>query len=477
MKLKLFLIFSLLLLFPFLSAGLQIEGDPVFSENKTYGSPKTIQFQITNTEAFTFVNITFEDNDVISIPTIASLPSASSINVTATIISDVDFSGVVKLEGLYFSNIGQNYETHNVDVDYEDGLSQCAMSIIEGDSLNWTNFVSDDIEIVAPYPIFGNNIIPEGESKVYNFPTPEEFSYYFERRSLPFTDTCTITVKSSNGYVHDPQKDADLNLNVNILYPETSISVNVLENNHEIEVFEEKEGILSITNTGNETVRNLQMNGEWFSFSENNFDMAPGATKGIVYKIKPILSEANQTNQSYTKALTFEGNFPTYSHNFDIFIPFKDISEDGGSSGGGFLEWYNNYCPNHPEEEICGGGTTIVIQNESQQLINFTMTQEQFDNLIKFQFEESDLREEFENYMKEQMDSTEENVNSMDTRVTSLEAFLREELFAEITKLKEIVSAVLGLISLTLTGFGLFRIRKYHIKKGKFNIFAGKYNT
>ena len=135
MKFKFLFIFLFLFIIPFISsAGLTVSPN-VISVEKIAGSDKLINIFVTNTEAYTMYNISVDSNNILQMPVIPELGPGMGINVTATISNDNDFNGVVKLQGFYISNLGQNFETINVNVNYYSGLSICDQSIVESDSV------------------------------------------------------------------------------------------------------------------------------------------------------------------------------------------------------------------------------------------------------------------------------------------------------------------------------------------------------
>src|SRR3972149_10165186 len=73
------------------AAGLALNGGP-FTYNKVYDNPTTFSFTITNTESFTFFNITFVDSSIVEMPLIPNLTSGQQANIIANIKTNSDNS-------------------------------------------------------------------------------------------------------------------------------------------------------------------------------------------------------------------------------------------------------------------------------------------------------------------------------------------------------------------------------------------------
>ena len=345
--------------------------------------------------------------------TISELAAGMSINISVIIVNDNDFNGIVKLKGFYISNLGQNFQTHNINVDYTSGLSECDKSLVEGDTINWINLVSDDIQIFAPYPLWTNSIIAEGSSASKQFVIPgESFSYFFKRNGFTFTPTCTITILDDSGLITNPIYDASLSLDIKVINPETNVTVSVPIENYVISVFTNAEGILSITNSGNKIAKNVKLTADWFSFNSNNFDLEVGQTKGLIYSLSPQIFSTNDTNKSYSKILTVEGNFPTYSHNFTINVPYAVIAGTNSSGGLTGSEWIELFCKQiitdpygiEFQKAMCVGKTIVIGQNTDGSNISVDYTASEVRSWFDFMFKESDKNEEFQKWVKENYD-------------------------------------------------------------------------
>ena len=334
---------SLIFVFLFLNLvsanGLVVLND-TFNFTKTYNVDREITFDISNSESFPFYNISVEDNQIISMPTLNELLSGETKTITAKAIGNEDFNGYIKIKGYHSAQIGASEEEYFIDIHFIDGLSFCTKTLIEGDKITWTNLVND--EVVIKNMVTGNEAlrIPINSSKTSNFDVPEIFTYAVLRRGYQFTQTCTITILDDTGLVYDPQYSTNLELNMKILYNPTQIQTSVLQRSYTMDFYEVKEVFMSIQNIGNETAENVHLNGRWFTdFNYNNFDLVPGEIKNVLFNIKPIIFSTNETDKTHIENLSISGNFPTIYEDFSIYINYAEIGDNITSNISTFIDY------------------------------------------------------------------------------------------------------------------------------------------
>ena len=105
----------------------------------------------------------------------------------------------------------------------------------------------------------------------------------------------------------------------------------------------------------------MTLNSDWFSFSLNNFNIPSGGSRNVGYTINPLITNTTQTNQTYSKILTITGNFLSQNKTFDIFIPFKSVTQSATSipsleqKAVGDLEFLLSYCnePTNQNKQVC----------------------------------------------------------------------------------------------------------------------------
>jgi len=424
-KFALFVIISLFLISLVNANGLTVIDDSM-DVNKTYEIDKDISFQLRNDESFTFYNITFETNDIIQMDMISEITSGQTKNITATIISNSDYNDYIKIKGFYQSTLGASQENYDITIDFIDGLSECDKTLIKGDTITWYNSVNDEVAIKNM--VTGNTAttIPLNGSIVYNFDVPEVFTYAVLRRGYQFTDVCTISVLDDSGLINNPEYDTNLFLNIDILYDDTSIETNVFNNNYTMNFYNSKEVIMSIENTGNKTAKNIHFSGEWFTdFNHNDFDLAVGESKNILFNIKPIIFETNQTAKLYNKNLTISGNFDTVYEDFHIYINYAEVT--GNYTDGNITSFIEQLCNAYPE--LCEVQERVIYRDGSNGTdeFNFTTSREQVNGLFAYMFEFGDRIGLDINFLKEQSDTDNQRILTMEQLLSNLTSTIAEE--------------------------------------------------
>ena len=354
--------FSVFLISSISAVGIVNTGDSAFNILKNSGENKSITLKFRNSENFSFFNVSIEDNNILIFPKINELLSNEERTINAPIFGSNNFNGELRLKGFYQSNLPQLNENHLVNVNFNSGVDICDFSITKGDSVTWRNNIdssSGNIKLIN----FDTNLEVATITSLSNhteiFNSPSTFSYFFTRLGVPFTENCKITILDTQGLINNPELDMRFSLNLTNIFEPTTIQLTILENSYTINALGSTEDILNIKNTGNKTAKGVILSGDWFSFSENNFDLSSGQSKNIQYVISPVLSNSNDTNKIYTKELKVSGNFNTQIYNFSIFIPFSQIEDilQGALSldelAEDRFEFIKSYCKDNPSKEIC----------------------------------------------------------------------------------------------------------------------------
>ena len=422
----------LLLILPGLvsAAGLRIVNQSSNNINKIFERNEVFTFDIINDEAFNFYNISLYNFTNIDSSVISVLTPGQVYRVNNTISKDISYNSSIRIKGFYTAQVGASNSTHNINIDFYSGVSKCNFVAIKGDKVKWTNTVNDDI--ILRNSVTQNDVVTIIKNGTYEttFDAPTTFQYYFLRRGYIFTNPCTITVLDDNGLVNNPEYDAFLYLNVSIIYTPTNISYNILLKNYTVNVFQSQDGVMSITNNGNVTAKNILLSGEWFGFSSNGFDLAPGATKALTYTISPIVANTNDTNKIYSKNLMINGNFPQITENFTIYVPYMNLDTMNGSSNfQNIFDMFKIYCASHPQESFCRTEPSVVyVYGNDSGKFNVTFGQEQVKGIFDYIFTIGDKVDAQANYDKEKLNSLETQMNqttsyvsNVDSKLTALE--------------------------------------------------------
>ena len=419
---KIILPMLLIFFFPLLNAaGLQIVGENSFDINKTIGVDDVVIFKLRNSDSFTFHNISFEENDFISMNPINNLTSGQEVNITATIYGNQPINQPLKIIGLYEAQIGNSNETYNVDVEYNNGITPCNLQVIKGDSVVWNNLVLDDVKMINADTSSEITTIAENSTYKISFNTPEVLNYHFTRYGFKFTNNCQLISLNDVGLINNPLLDTSLNFNINPNYDPTEIEVTILESSYIMDNSDENEGVMTIKNIGDKIAKSVKLSGEWFSFSQNNFDLNPGQTKGITYTINPYIyiTQTSETNKTYDKTMLIEGNFDDYTSNFNIFINYANL-DNQNSTGGfeAFKEMLDQYCEINPNDNMCPKEPQVIYKyvNESNQKFNVTYEREQVKGIYSALFGYMDDSEINNNLLKEQLSDITTKLNQSEAR-------------------------------------------------------------
>lgn len=439
-KVMFLLFFSILLIGVINANGLSVISNGNVTLTKLVNDTPTIIFTIQNQESFPFTNINFESNPYITMSSF-NLSSGASVNVTGTITATNSFNGPIRIQG-FFNNTVNSANTQNTIEILNDGTPvSCDLSVFPGETVVWHNQNSITnyyiINSATNQPLFGNGVPPTQTSTSITMSLNNPFTYFISYTSGPggrISNDCVIQVLGT-GLVNDRTLDGILNLNVNIIYQPTTISVTIPSDIYSIVVGQSQQGFLSITNTGTNPVKGMKFSGDWFTFKDingnviNSMDLNPGSSTNILYNINPAISNTNQTNQNYTKPISITGNFNTYTHPFVIFIPFASVVGSGNGTQSfddlikSYIQIVTAYCNDHKENTDCQGlmnrinafsNTTNSSENSIVALGKILVTFMDQQNIINNQNKQS-----LDNVTLQQQSLTSQ-VNDTNTKITQL---------------------------------------------------------
>ena len=455
------IIIGLLINVSFSSAKLDIN-QTILSITKTINIDEFVVFSITNTEAFAFYNVTIEGNAFMTMPKIDQLNSGSVAVVTATVTSNVAANSQLRIRGLFNTSIGHIPTIYYVNITTSHTVNPCDKSIIKGDTITWNNLINDNIQMILNGAV-ETTFAPSG-TYGKTFTSPGTYNYYFSQYGFQFPSyNCHIYVLDDNGYVNDPMLDAVFNLSVAVNYPPTALMSNILQTNYIMDFFNTQDGVMSVTNTGNQTAQNIQLSGDWFSFSDNGFTLNPGQTKGVIYTIIPIIINTTQTNNTYLKNISISGNFPTVKNELSIFINYAAIgTNDSYNDAENLLDII---CAKYPP--LCNKTAQIVyryVGNTSAQA-QLNISEEQWNNLWFLMFDEMDARKTMYNYIKEQDSANGINTNLTNDRIANITGTIMKQQENQESATIGVYVLLIMLFSAFIGGITYFLI-KYHKKQG-----------
>ena len=352
-----------------------------YNINKTSGETPKIDITVTNEESFTFYNIRLDNEDILDITNIPQLSPGQNITIEASVVTDSDFDGVVKIIGDYDTTIGASNESYNINID-PSGLDICDLEIIQGDTITWKNDLTfGDVRLRNIQTGAFFYTISAGEEVSELFDSADEFDYQVYRTGLPFSQVCHLNILGTSGRVHSTVYDDIINLDIDVVFPPTVITAAFLTEEYTLNYNSEVQDIFSIRNDGTNIAKNVHLSGTWFDFDTNDFDIPVGESRNVGYTIKPLIFLTNQTNKSYTNNIVIEGNFGTLSKGINIDIPFQQLSDNLGNLSvdeEAIINLVNFYCSVRPDK--CP--KTVVNANESNSNVTFTITEQTYRDSI-----------------------------------------------------------------------------------------------
>ena len=155
--------------------------------------------------------------------------------------------------------------------------------------------------------------------------------------------------------------------------PDTSIEVSVFRSEFELEFNESGASVIEVSNTGNETARNVTLRGEDVNFARQGFDVPPDGDELVEYSVRLPLPEENRTeatNQTYNRSVDISGfNFPARNFSVSVFVPFQEydpLKEEERNLR--LLRQVQEFCTDNPDATLCGGEfvqNNTVIRNRT----------------------------------------------------------------------------------------------------------------
>lgn len=481
-KFFLFLLVSLIIL-PF-SLGQLVVSPENFTIEKTPSEEKKFVFNVTNTGNFSYEDINFQSGlgDKITMSTISKLEPEQTATINSTVLSSGDFEEKIRIKGFYNASLGQTPESETYEIDMklelEDNydIDKCDFSINIGDTVIWNNV--HDISAISIYDI--NNVklfdIQPNASYPMTFNDAQSFEYYAKQGSATLIPSlCAITVLSDDGLVNNPDLDAVVDLNIKMVYPETQIKIEFLPESVEMDFFESNTDLFKITNIGNNEVVDATIQGDWFSFTENNINIPKNSHKVIGYTLEPQgITKTNQTNKTYTKTVTLNGNFPKEEHQTDIFIKHSEITqtdEETDTSLSELIKTYyetvKSYCSEEENEnmEVCLQMENTEIDSYRNQT-DFVNTQ--ISDLIRSFQLDKERRERQQNIYKNITSSMAQDLDGMENKqsdVSNSVTEIQDNLKSLTTNIVTVIIIIFGTVLILTLVFLIFYFKKENLVK------------
>jgi len=417
----------------FVNAGLVIEPNSI-NINKTYGEDYFVDLKLRNTEAFSFYNIIFENNQYISITKIDELKSGENISVKAKINSNDNTNVNIDLIGFYNGSVGNSNLVYDYDVN-KDVLAMCnpntplaKYELIKGDTLKINNLDSSDLLLYQNENLIAT-IVQGSSYLIQDLDIGSNYIYRLEYKGhtsgFPFGH-CYVNVKmlSATDLIHRKKYDGHLNLNLVTYFEKTNVSCTFTETSYVTEFFNTQEGFFMIKNEGNKIAKDITISAnDWFTFIPNIFDLDIGQNKLVTYKIKPKIINTSETNKTYDIDVKINGNFDELIQNFSVFVKYAEVNDEYTGSYESLIEFITRFCNENPT--ICNTEERIIYRdiNDSENYFNVTLGEQQLRQLFNTWLEEIERSKTVDTYFKEQFDLF--NIKMNTTNVNSVNAVER----------------------------------------------------
>lgn len=335
-------LFLILLILPIVTA---IQSNPSsIDADVLTGQPYNVQLQIHNNHDFTIYNISLEETQDITFGKIGKLNVNETKNTTLTILASSGYEKTVnpKIKFDYYAEIPQEPDTYEINIT-ANAFIPSTLSVYKGDKGKWFNSDIYDHRVRQndsnTPPTFDFTLQQNQYSDEITFGTIGEVSYseiFFDIET--FSGTIVVGNKSGEQITTNPDLYLPLNIHINSQLIETSVSLDVLDKDFTIRYNETGEGALRVS-SGNERAFNTHLEGEWMEFLENDFDLEKNSNNLLLFRITPIILEAEDTNKTYKKTIILTGsNFNETEQEISIFVPYANIPKIGNATSDELIE-------------------------------------------------------------------------------------------------------------------------------------------
>lgn len=375
-------IFVIIMLVGIVNAQLIIENPPIDVTSKV-NEKNTFQLTMTNNYTFELIDFEFTNLEGFTFPDI-TIPAGQ----TKTIDFEVEI-GQSKFETIqsiisfkYLVDLPEGVETHNVNIkatNYDPNF----LIIRQGDTVNWKNI--DSISHSVTGDTFDQLLAPNA---TFSFTFNDIGTKVYQDTVLFFSGVLNILNSSTPEVVNNPSFDIPLLFNIQISLDPTTLFLVNNKNNYTVEATGSKEGVLTLTNTGNITAQNIELsaNPNWIRFDENRFELEPGGENFINYHVEPSIFTTEETNKEYLIVLTIRApNTPTYTEEISVFIPFNDNFDDVETDEG-ILAFLDRFCGKNPNNLICNNTiqrTPDFDLNFSGSIVQYNFTEETIASVLQ----------------------------------------------------------------------------------------------
>lgn len=226
--------------------------------------------------------------------------------------------------------------------------------------------------------------------------------------SVSFTYGYDTVGGIDSGQERDNQTVPYVDFVVDSRFEETSLEVDILSSDDEVELDENAEFLLAVENTGSATAFNVSLeDDELYDVSPETFELESGdveVVEGNWSLDRPEDDEeaTEKTDQTHEREFSFEGeNVVDGDFGLEVFVPFEDFTEE--TTQDDLIETLRElqeFCQKEENEDLplCGGEVIVddpddqVIEEEVVYEANFT--EEEREAILSFAGNESSNMDE-----------------------------------------------------------------------------------
>lgn len=311
----------LLLTIPSVLASLQIEPQSQSITAKV-NYEKIIPITVRNAFNFSIYDINFTHIENVNFPYIAQLLPNESIqkNITIKTLEPFTQTRYSTVTFKYYTSIFDDPKHYNITVTDSQFIPN--LQIIEqGDYITWLNKGTITHTATDTAGSFDKSIAVNGSDQV-RLQSIGDIDYYDQ--SILFHGYLRVLNKSQE-LTYNQDYNKQLTFIITSEYNETTLQISTEDNNFTLAYNAQTEGILKLENIGSYKIINVTLQAEkWISFDENHFDIDSSSTNYVMFTLDPSITEATQTNRTYTIDITAKGiNSQQVKQQITLFIPYE----------------------------------------------------------------------------------------------------------------------------------------------------------